>query len=96
MFQWNSSSISDTIHGTIVPDEAANINENAGLIAEQEVPELLTPPHHCQNRLAKSHQRKVFEINSVLEVVEEKEKEKILNQAMGKEQQSQQWITLAS
>ena len=55
------------------------VDENAVLIIEQEVPELLTPPCLHQNRLAKSHQRKVFGINSMLKVVEEKEKEMILN-----------------
>ena len=71
----------------IVPEKTFNVDENADLVTEQEVPELLTPLHHRQNRLAKSRQRKIFDINSMLQMVEEKEKEKILNRAMGSEQE---------
>ena len=77
----------DAIQGTIAPDETVNVGENADLIAEQEVPESIMPPRRCQNRLAKSHQKMLLNINSMLQVVEEKEKEKILNLAMGREQE---------
>ena len=36
---------------------------------DQEVPQYQTPPHRCQNRLAKYHQRKIFDINSMLKTV---------------------------
>ena len=39
----------DAIQDTIVPDETVNVDENADLITEQEVRELLTPPCCCQN-----------------------------------------------
>ena len=45
--------------------------EVADLITEQEVPEFQTPPRRHQKRLAKSCQRRVFDINSMLEAVEE-------------------------
>ena len=77
----------DAIQGTIVPDETVNVDENAHLITEQEVLGLLTPPSRRQNRLTKSRQRMSFNINSMFQVVEEKEKEKILNRAMGREQE---------
>ena len=59
--------------------------EVADLITEQEVPEFQTPPHrhHHQNRLPKSCQRRVFDINSMSETVKEKEREKILSRTMG-------------
>ena len=78
----------DMLHGTVSLDETFNGDQNTELITEQEVPELLTPPlRRNQNRLAKSRQRKVFDINSILHVVEEKEKEKILNRAIGSQQE---------
>ena len=49
-------------------------------------PEFQTPRRH-QNRLAKSCQRRVFDINSMLEAVEEKEREKILGRTMGNHQE---------
>ena len=58
------------------------------LITEQEVPKFQTPPRGHQNRLAKSCQRRVFDINSMLEVVEEKEREKILSRTMGNHQEA--------
>ena len=58
------------------------------MITEQEVPEFQTPPRHHQNRLAKSCQRRVFDINSMLEAVEEKEREKILSRTMGNHQEA--------
>ena len=39
----------DVVQDTIVPDETVIVDENADLITEQEVPELLTPPYCCQN-----------------------------------------------
>ena len=45
--------------------------EVADLITEQEVPEFQTPPRRHQKILAKSCQRRVFDINSMLEAVEE-------------------------
>ena len=77
----------DAIQGTIVPGETVNVDENADLITEQEVPRLLMPPSRRQNRLVKSRQRMSFDINSMFQVVQEKEKEKILNRAMGREQE---------
>ena len=53
---------------------------------DQEVQQCETPPHHHQNRMAKYHQRKIFDINSMLKAVEEKEKEKILSQTIGDQQ----------
>ena len=41
-----------------------------------------TPPRHQQNRLAKTRERKVFDLNKILEKVEAKEKEKILNKSL--------------
>ena len=62
--------------------------EVADLITEQEVPEFPTPPHCHQKRLAKSCQRTAFNINSMLEAVEEKETEKILSRTMGNHQEA--------
>ena len=62
--------------------------EVADLITEQEVPEFQTPPRHHQNRLAKSCQRRVFDINSMLEAVKEKEREKILSRTMGNHEEA--------
>ena len=39
----------DAIQDTTVPDETINVDENADLIIQQEVRELLTPPCCCQN-----------------------------------------------
>ena len=46
------------------------------------------PPQCHQNRLAKSRQRRVFDINSMLEAVKEKEREKILSRTMGNHQEA--------
>ena len=45
---------------------------------DQDVPQCKTPLSR-QNRMAKYCQRKIFDINSMLKSVEEKEKEKILS-----------------
>ena len=45
------------------------------------------PSHRHQNRLTKLCQRRVFDINSMLEAVEEKERKKILGQTMGNHQE---------
>ena len=46
---------------------------------DQEVPQCETLLSCCQNRMAKYNQRKIFDFNSMLKTVEEKEKEKILS-----------------
>ena len=51
----------------------------------QEVPQYQTPPLRCQNRMAKYQSRKIFDINSVLKTIEEKEK-KILSWIIGDQQ----------
>ena len=43
---------------------------------DQKVPQCETPPRRRQNRMAQYCQRKIFDINSILKTVEEKEKEK--------------------
>ena len=54
---------------------------------ENDVPEVSDACHH-QNKLAKTRQRKIFDINSLLGKVEEKEKTKILGRALGSHQES--------
>ena len=39
-------------------------------------------PHHQQNWLAKTRERKVFDLNKILEKVQAKEKEKFLNKSL--------------
>ena len=41
-----------------------------------------TPPSRQQNHLAKTRERKVFDLNKILEKVEVKEKEKIVNKSL--------------
>ena len=54
---------------------------------ENDVPEVSDARRHY-NKLAKTRQRKIFDINSLLGKVEEKEKTKILGRALGSHQES--------
>ena len=65
-------------HISVSPSDVVSGDTNLPF-DDQEVPQCETLLSCCQNRMAKYNQRKIFDINSMLKTVEEKEKEKILS-----------------